>query len=58
MPPHNLQYPLPESIELFTDDQAFLQSYIRLLNHPLPPSPVSKLFLFLSLPVCVAGQAF
>ncbi len=25
---------------------------IRLLAHPLPPSPVSKLSLFLSLPVC------
>jgi hypothetical protein len=31
---------------------------IRLLTHPLPPSPVNKEPLFLSLPVCVANRAY
>ncbi len=33
-----------ECVEWFIEDQA--------LNHPLPPPPVSKLSLFLSLPIC------
>jgi hypothetical protein len=31
---------------------------IRLHAHPLPPSPVTKLYLFLSLSMCVAGRAY
>jgi hypothetical protein len=42
----------PESIEGFIEDQALLLLYDCLLLHPLPPSPVRKLSLFLSLPVC------
>jgi len=38
-----------ESIELFIEDQAFSPSYD--LAPPPPPSPVSKLSLFLSLPM-------
>jgi hypothetical protein len=42
-----------ESIELFIKDQASSSSY-DLAPHPTstPPSPVSKLSLFISLPVC------
>ncbi len=38
--------------ELFIENQAFSGRIIRLLAHPLLPSLVSKLSLFLSLPVC------
>jgi hypothetical protein len=41
-----------ESIEQFIKDQAFLQSYDLAPSPPYPPSPVSKLSLFLSIPVC------
>jgi hypothetical protein len=40
----------PESIELFTEGQAFSRRMIWLLPHPLP-SPICKLSLFLSLSV-------
>jgi hypothetical protein len=45
-------YCAAESIELFIEGQAFLRSYHSVPRTTLPPSPVSKLFLFLSLPVC------
>ncbi len=41
----------PEGIEWFIEDQAFLLSY-NSAPRPPSPSPVSKLSLFLSLPVC------
>jgi hypothetical protein len=45
---------LPERIELFTriEDQGFSLSYCLAPPPPPPPSPVSKLSLFLSIPVC------
>jgi hypothetical protein len=43
----------PERIELFVEDHAFLRSYDTAPRPPSPsPSPVSKLSLFLNLPVC------
>jgi hypothetical protein len=41
-----------ESIELFREDQVIPPSLVLAPPPPLPPSSVSKLFLFLSLPVC------
>jgi hypothetical protein len=43
-----------ESVKLFIEYKAFLLSHAfrLILFHPLPPSPVSNLSLFLSLPVC------
>ncbi len=46
----------PESMELFKEDKAFLQSYD---SAPRPSQlPVSKLSLFLSLPACCHGRAY
>jgi hypothetical protein len=42
------------SIQWFIEDQAFLRSY-DLAPLPLLPSPISKMSLFLSLPVCRGG---
>ncbi len=41
-----------ESIEWFIEGHAFLRSYDLASRPRLPPSPVSKLSLFLCLPVC------
>jgi hypothetical protein len=44
---------VPESIERFIEDRAFLRSYDLLPTPPsLHPFPLSRLSLFLSLPVC------
>ncbi len=43
----SIQYFLPDSIQLFIEDQAFLRSY----GSTPPTPPVSNLSLFLSLPV-------
>ncbi len=47
---HSLQ--MPESIEWFIEDQAFSPSYDLAPPAPPLPSSVSKLSLFLRLPVC------
>ncbi len=44
-------YPCADSIEWFIEDQAFLLDFDSLPTR-IPPSPVSKLSLFQSLPVC------
>ncbi len=41
----------PENIEWFIENQAFSRSFDLAPPHPLPPFPVSKLSLFLTLPV-------
>jgi hypothetical protein len=48
---------------MILEGQAFLRSSllvctIRLNAHPPPPSPISKLPLFLSLRMCVAGRSY
>ncbi len=43
-------FTIPKSIEWFIEDQAFSMSYD--LARPPPPSLISRLSLFLSLPVC------
>jgi hypothetical protein len=54
---HVLLVPLSEFNYCFVDDQTFSLSHDLAPRPPPPPFPCSKLSLFLSLRVCVAGSS-